>query len=133
MSEAPPQRLSADAKIGVLTAVLVAVTLAVQAVWLADGFTLAGHDVVRLAAVALLFAAAEKFVVTFPVRRGAHTISLSEIPLVLGLATIAPPTRRSTGFRPLPPVPFSTWSPGRGIRSDRPGGSPPSPRPSRPM
>ncbi|MEV6844635.1 EAL domain-containing protein [Actinoplanes sp. NPDC051411] len=91
MSEAPPQRLSADAKIGVLTAVLVAVTLAVQAVWLADGFTLAGHDVVRLAAVALLFAAAEKFVVTFPVRRGAHTISLSEIPLVLGLATIAPP------------------------------------------
>jgi diguanylate cyclase (GGDEF)-like protein len=91
MGEAPPWRLSADAKIGVLTAVLVTVILAVQATWLADGFTLAGHDLVRLAAVALLFAAAEKFVVTFPVRRGAHTISLSEIPLVLGLATIAPP------------------------------------------
>jgi hypothetical protein len=69
MGEAPPGRLSADAKIGVLTAVLVTVILAVQATWLADGFTLAGHDLVRLVAVALLFAAAEKFVVTFPVRR----------------------------------------------------------------
>jgi diguanylate cyclase (GGDEF)-like protein len=91
MGETPPGRLSADTKIGALTAVLVAVTLTVQAIWCVGGVTLAGHDVVRLAVVALLFAAAEKFVVTFPVRRGAHTISLSEIPLVLGLATIAPP------------------------------------------
>jgi diguanylate cyclase (GGDEF)-like protein len=91
MSEAPPGRLTANSKIGVLTAVLVMLTLTVQAMWLADGFTIGRHDVLRLAAVALLFAAAEKFVVTFPVRRGAHTISLSEIPLVLGLAMISPP------------------------------------------
>jgi diguanylate cyclase (GGDEF)-like protein len=91
MSEAPPRGLTADAKIGVLTVVLTAVIVAVQAAWLAGSFPLVTHDVVRLVVVALLFAAAEKFVVTFPVRRGAHTISLSEIPLVLGLAMIAPP------------------------------------------
>jgi diguanylate cyclase (GGDEF)-like protein len=91
MSEEPPRGLTADAKIGVLTVVLTVVIVAGQAVWLAGGFPLVSHDVVRLVVVALLFAAAEKFVVTFPVRRGAHTISLSEIPLVLGLAMIAPP------------------------------------------
>ena len=40
--------------------------------------------------LALLFGAAEVFWVTFRVRRSAHGFSLSEIPLVLGLATVSP-------------------------------------------
>jgi diguanylate cyclase (GGDEF)-like protein len=43
-----------------------------------------------LGILALLFALAERFTVKFPVRRGAHTMSLSEIPLVLGLLMIHP-------------------------------------------
>ncbi|MFC4068802.1 putative bifunctional diguanylate cyclase/phosphodiesterase [Actinoplanes subglobosus] len=43
-----------------------------------------------LGTLALLFALAERFTVKFPVRRGAHTMSLSEIPLVLGLVMIHP-------------------------------------------
>jgi diguanylate cyclase (GGDEF)-like protein len=41
--------------------------------------------------VTLLFAAAEVWVVHLEFRRAAHTISLSEIPLVLGLIFLAPP------------------------------------------
>ncbi|GGJ78493.1 hypothetical protein GCM10010123_05580 [Pilimelia anulata] len=70
---------------------LAALVVAGQAAWLAAG---GPPDPVRspaaLVAVGLLFALAEKFVVTFPVRRGSHTLSLSEIPLVLGLVLLDP-------------------------------------------
>jgi diguanylate cyclase (GGDEF)-like protein len=49
-----------------------------------------GAGPLLLGVLALLFALAERFTVKFPVRRGAHTMSLSEIPLVLGLLMIHP-------------------------------------------
>ncbi|MEV0896137.1 EAL domain-containing protein [Actinoplanes sp. NPDC049802] len=50
----------------------------------------ASTGITLLIVVAVLFALAEKFTVVFPVRRGAHVISLSDIPLVLGLLMIHP-------------------------------------------
>jgi diguanylate cyclase (GGDEF)-like protein len=91
MAEAPPRRLTPDTKIGLLTAALVVIALVVEVMWLADGFPPIGENFVRLAIIVVLFAAAEKLIVTFPVRRGSHTVSLSEIPLVLGLAMLTPP------------------------------------------
>src|SRR5689334_23137301 len=72
-----------------MTAALVTVVLAAQAAWLAHGSPPVA-DGWLLVVVALLFALAEKFVVAFSVRRGAHGVSLSEIPLVLGLVMIHP-------------------------------------------
>lgn len=91
MDEAPRRRLTPDTKIGMLTAALVVMTFGVQAMWLADGIPAIGAHVLPLAIVVILFAVAEKLIVTFPVRRGSHTISLSEVPLVLGLVILSPP------------------------------------------
>jgi len=95
MSSVPPsrerrraRRSTADVQIGVLTAGLAVIALAAQAAWLVDAPPVVGADVVRLLVLGMLFAATEKFVVTFPVRRGSHTISLSEIPLVVGLVIL---------------------------------------------
>ncbi|BEL03672.1 hypothetical protein Q0Z83_018630 [Actinoplanes sichuanensis] len=49
-----------------------------------------GASPVLLGVLAVLFALAERFTVKFPVRRGAHTMSLSEIPLVLSFLMIHP-------------------------------------------
>src|SRR5690349_7312325 len=80
---------SVPARIGVLLAALAAVP-AVQLIWFADAGAVSGREIAGLVAVAILFALAERFVVTFPVRRGAHTLSLSEVPLVVGLAAFSP-------------------------------------------
>ncbi|MCY1137999.1 EAL domain-containing protein [Actinoplanes sp. Pm04-4] len=86
------RRLSPAGRTGVLTAGLTLFTLVVVAVLLRHQPWAGGESLVQLAAVAVLFAVTERFTVTFPVRRGSHTISLSEIPLVLGLVTMAPAT-----------------------------------------
>ena len=94
MSSVPPpggSRRTAAVKVGILTAVLALIALAAQPFWLIDLCPVTGTGLIRLVAIGLLFAAAEKFVVTFPVRRGSHTISLSEIPLVLGLVLLPAP------------------------------------------
>jgi hypothetical protein len=96
MHPAPPsagrrRRLTADGRTALLTGLLLAVALAGQAMWLAGGLPAVGPHIARMLCVLLLFAAAEKFVVSFPVRRGAHTVSLSEIPLVLGLVLLPAP------------------------------------------
>ncbi len=91
--EVPPStgrsRLSPAARTGLLTAALLLGTSVVVLLWLLTDPS-PGGSVGQLAAIAVLFAAAERFTVTFPVRRGSHTISLSEIPLILGLVTLAP-------------------------------------------
>jgi diguanylate cyclase (GGDEF)-like protein len=90
---APPRRgwrSRPELRVAAVTAALTVATVAVQAGWLRAGLLPAGRGAGWLVAVAVLFAAAERFVVTFPVRRGSHTISLSEIPLVLGLVTTPP-------------------------------------------
>ncbi|MFC7535175.1 putative bifunctional diguanylate cyclase/phosphodiesterase [Actinoplanes sp. GCM10030250] len=74
-----------------LTAAQVVLVVAVQALWVLYGPPLPGSaDLVLLTVLAVLFLLAEKFTVVFPVRRGAHVISLSEIPLVLSLLLLPP-------------------------------------------
>jgi diguanylate cyclase (GGDEF)-like protein len=82
-------RLSPAARTGLLTAALLLGTSAVVLWWVHDDPSVGG-TLGQLAAIAVLFAASERFIVTFPVRRGSHTISLSEIPLILGLVTLTP-------------------------------------------
>jgi diguanylate cyclase (GGDEF)-like protein len=48
------------------------------------------HDVVAVCALVLMSTAAEGFPVYLRVRRGAHALSLAEIPLVLGVFTVGP-------------------------------------------
>src|SRR3954447_21406222 len=81
---------SRSPRVGPLTIGLAVVCLAVQVAWLAGGFPEVDDHLIALAAITLLFAVCDKFVVTFPVRRGSHTVSLSEIPLVLGLVMVHP-------------------------------------------
>jgi diguanylate cyclase (GGDEF)-like protein len=87
------------ARVLTLSAALVLLVLIVQvATWLVTGPpTGQGTGMLLLGTLALLFALAERFTVTFPVRRGAHAISLSEIPLVLSLllvpSVLLPPVR----------------------------------------
>jgi diguanylate cyclase (GGDEF)-like protein len=82
--------MTAAVRIAGLTAVLAAVSLAVQAAWLAGIPPVTGRQMVTMAAVAVLFVLVERFVVLLPVRRGSHTLSLSEIPLVLALVLLPP-------------------------------------------
>jgi hypothetical protein len=77
-------------RVSLLTTALAAFSVTVHAVWLSDGVPAAAQHWVALAVCTVLFALADKFVVIFPVRRGSHTISLSEIPLVLGLVLFDP-------------------------------------------
>ena len=81
---------TAKARVGALSALLAIASGAVQAGWVTDAFPIARVEILRLVVIAVLFAFADKFVVTFPVRRGSHTVSLSEIPLVIGLVLIHP-------------------------------------------
>ncbi|MGK5683478.1 putative bifunctional diguanylate cyclase/phosphodiesterase [Actinoplanes sp. URMC 104] len=84
------RRLSPAARTGVLTAGLLLVASAIVIVGLRHDPSAYGESLGLLGVLAVLFAAAERFTVTFPVRRGSHTINLSEIPLVLGLVAVAP-------------------------------------------
>jgi diguanylate cyclase (GGDEF)-like protein len=79
-----------NARVGALTALLAVLSVAAQIGWFAGIGALPGSDIAGLVTVAVLFAGADRFVVTFPVRRGAHTLSLSEVPLVLGLVLLSP-------------------------------------------
>jgi diguanylate cyclase (GGDEF)-like protein len=81
-------RLSASGRTNALTAALLLIATTVELCWLRDGSP--SYSLGRLGVIAVLFAAAERFTVTFPGRRGSHTINLSEIPLVLGLVAINP-------------------------------------------
>jgi diguanylate cyclase (GGDEF)-like protein len=73
-----------------MAAALVVASVAAQFAWLSRGFPALADVRVNLLVVVALFALADKFVVVLPVRRGSHTLSLSEIPLVLGLVMIHP-------------------------------------------
>jgi diguanylate cyclase (GGDEF)-like protein len=83
--------MTAAARAAGLTALLAVVSVAMQAAWLADAFTVSARQAVLTAVIGVLFVFAERFVVLLPVRRGSHTLSLSEIPLVLGLVLLPPP------------------------------------------
>src|SRR5688572_20620951 len=63
------------------------VTLALHALLLATGFTTVRLDrgIVPIWLLAAMFAATEGFAVHLRVRRGGHAMSLSEIPMVLGM------------------------------------------------
>ncbi|BCY11472.1 GAF domain-containing protein [Actinoplanes sp. L3-i22] len=86
------RRLTPTARVRILSAVLVLVVVVVQVmIWRVAGTPAAHHlNVSLLAALAVLFALVERFNVTFPVRRGTHSMSLSEIPLILALLMIHP-------------------------------------------
>src|SRR4051794_20489171 len=84
------RRLTAAGRTGLLTAALLLSTLMMVAILLRYDTSSYGESLISLAAIAVLFVATERFTVTFPVRRGSHTISLSEIPLVLGLVAMSP-------------------------------------------
>ncbi|OJF13413.1 putative bifunctional diguanylate cyclase/phosphodiesterase [Couchioplanes caeruleus] len=79
-----------DARVLAIATVLATLVATVQALWARDQALFSPRESLILLILAALFACAERFVVVFPVRRGAHTISLSEIPLVLGLIWCAP-------------------------------------------
>ncbi|GIF40366.1 GGDEF domain-containing protein [Actinoplanes xinjiangensis] len=81
-----------SARVLALSAALTLVVVVVQAaMWrLLGPPSPQGAGLLLLGTLAVLFALAERFTVKFPVRRGAHTMSLSEIPLVLGLLMIHP-------------------------------------------
>jgi diguanylate cyclase (GGDEF)-like protein len=81
-----------SARVLALSAALALVVVVVQAaMWrLLGPASPRGAGPLLLGTLAVLFALAERFTVKFPVRRGAHTMSLSEIPLVLGLLMIHP-------------------------------------------
>jgi diguanylate cyclase (GGDEF)-like protein len=83
--------MTAAARVAGLTAVLAVVPVAVHAAWLTGTPPVTGRQVALAAALSVLFALGERFVVTIPVRRGSHMLSLSEIPLVLGLVLLPPP------------------------------------------
>jgi len=83
--------MTAAARIAGLTALLAAVSAAAHAAWFTGIPPVTGRQVAVAATLAVLFALGERFVITIPVRRGSHTLSLSEIPLVLGLVLLPPP------------------------------------------
>ncbi|HKT06046.1 MAG TPA: EAL domain-containing protein [Rugosimonospora sp.] len=74
----------------VLSAVLALAAVGVQCIWLRDGFPALTRDGLAVGLLTAAFALCERFLVVFPVRRGSHSISLSEIPLVLGLIAVPP-------------------------------------------
>ncbi|AEV85616.1 signal transduction protein containing a membrane domain an EAL and a GGDEF domain [Actinoplanes sp. SE50] len=86
------RRLTPNAAVLTLVAVLtIVVAFGEAAAWLLFGPpTPGGLHVPLLITLTVLFALVERFTVTFPVRRGAHAMTLSEIPLVLGLFLVPP-------------------------------------------
>ncbi|MEV8508846.1 EAL domain-containing protein [Actinoplanes sp. NPDC051475] len=77
-------------RVGALTVILAALCLAGQVAWLTGDVPPVTDQLVTLVALTVLFTVSDKFVVTFPVRRGSHSISFSEVPLVLGLVMVHP-------------------------------------------
>ena len=73
-----------------LTALMVAVTGAIHALFVANVGAPSAPQHVPWWALAAMFAAAEIFVIHLEAKRDAYSISLSEIPLVLGLVFAAP-------------------------------------------
>ena len=88
---AAPRWRTPQAQVIALTAALLFVVAAAQLAWSLPGPpAVRSRDLPLLAVLAVLFALAERFTVTFPVRRGAHVLSLSDIPLVLCLLLVPP-------------------------------------------
>ncbi|MEN3304342.1 MAG: hypothetical protein V7603_544 [Micromonosporaceae bacterium] len=75
-------------RVGVMSAGLAVAALAVQCAWLRGGVPAPARGALFVVLLGVVFAVCEKFLVAFPVRRGSHSISLSEIPLVLGLVAV---------------------------------------------
>src|SRR5439155_8621115 len=78
-----------DGRVAALSAALVAATLGAHAALLFDRAPL-GRPIVPVWLLAVMFAATEGFAIHVRRRRGGHAISLSEIPLVLGLVATGP-------------------------------------------
>ncbi|GIE94440.1 putative bifunctional diguanylate cyclase/phosphodiesterase [Paractinoplanes rishiriensis] len=83
--------MKAAARVAGLTAMLAAVSVAVQLHWFSGMRPVTGRDLIVAAVLAVLFVLVERFVVQLPVRRGAHTLTLSEIPTVIGLVLLPLP------------------------------------------
>jgi diguanylate cyclase (GGDEF)-like protein len=92
-----PSWLSADGRVAALTAGLAAATVLVQLTVLSRLPVPAAHhwtmlsNLLALGLITVMSAATEGFAVHVRVRRGAHSVSLSEIPLVIGLMLTGPP------------------------------------------
>jgi diguanylate cyclase (GGDEF)-like protein len=87
---APPRRLSGTARVWILTAAIAVAAVLLYAAGVRRIPTLAEADWLPLPILAGLFYLAEITVVHFRFRRDAHSFSLSEVPLVLGLFFAAP-------------------------------------------
>jgi diguanylate cyclase (GGDEF)-like protein len=79
-------------RIATLTAGIAALTLLAHLTVLRDDPRSLTRDLVALCVLALMSAATEGFAINVRVRRGAHSVSLGEIPLVLGLLMASPLT-----------------------------------------
>jgi len=78
-------------RVTVLSFVLGAVILGAQAGYLgAVGRPDLGHEVFPALAVMAIFFVSEGFAIHLRVRRGGHAMSVSEIPVILGILTLAP-------------------------------------------
>jgi hypothetical protein len=83
--------LSAQARVGWLSLALGAATVATVGTWAGDGVQFGGGaSLLWLCALVVMFALTEGFAVHVRVRRGAHAISLSEVPMVLALLAVDP-------------------------------------------
>ncbi|WP_030439663.1 putative bifunctional diguanylate cyclase/phosphodiesterase [Actinoplanes subtropicus] len=82
--------MTAKARVTGLTALLAAGSVVLQGAWLGGSAAVAGRHVALAVVLTVLFALGERFVVLLPVRRGSHTLSLSEIPTVVGLMLLPP-------------------------------------------
>ncbi len=74
-----------------MTAAMAAVTLAIAGLWLPAHPLPAVPIRLEWWLLAVFFAATESAIIHIPVQRDAHTISMSEIPLILGLVFAGPP------------------------------------------
>ncbi|MFF5289731.1 putative bifunctional diguanylate cyclase/phosphodiesterase [Paractinoplanes globisporus] len=82
--------MTARARVAGLTALLAAGSVALQSAWIGGFPAVTGRRAAIAVVLAVLFALGERFVVLLPVRRGSHTLSLSEIPTVVGLMLLPP-------------------------------------------
>ena len=83
-------RLSGLARVWALNGLLVATVLALYSLGIADLDPLGSRFDIPWWVLAVMFALAELFVVHLQFRRDAHSFSVSEIPLVLGLFFVSP-------------------------------------------
>jgi hypothetical protein len=82
--------MTAAARVAGLTALLAAGSVALQGAWIGGTPAVTGRRAALAVILTVLFALGERFVVLLPVRRGSHTLSLSEIPTVVGLMLLPP-------------------------------------------